>query len=387
MNSSRKIILGAHVFTPQQLEPESAVLIEDGIITRIGTVADATGWPDAQRVDARGLLLAPGFIELQINGAFGMDFTKEPQTIFQVASRLPCYGITRFLPTIITSPLECVQRAQAVLLSEMPDNFQGTIPMGLHLEGPFLNVERKGAHSPEFLLAPDLTLIRDWSLESGVRLVTLAPELSGATEMISALRQRGVLVSAGHSLATLQQAREGIQAGICCVTHLFNAMSPLTQFDPGLPGAVLADPNLCFGLIADGIHVHPTLVDLVWRLTGPGRMILVTDAMSALGMPMGRYHLGNQEVIVDETSARLPNGTLAGSILAPPTGLRNLMAFTGCSLVEALTCMTTTPAKLLGMEDEIGRIAEGLRADLVLLSPDLDVICTIVDGQFVFQRP
>jgi N-acetylglucosamine-6-phosphate deacetylase len=186
-------------------------------------------------------------------------------------------------------------------------------------------------------------------------------------------------------MATFQQAQEGFESGICCDTHLFNAMSPFTQFDPGLPGAVLSEPGLRFGLIADGIHVHPTTVNLIWRLTGVGRMILVTDAMAALGMPPGLYRLGDQDVVVDQTSARLHTGNLAGSILPHPDSLRNLIAFTGCSLSEALTCMTTTPARLLGMEEEIGRIEEGLRADLVLLTPDFDVVCTLVDGEIVFE--
>lgn len=385
MNSERKIILGAEIYSPQRHPSNSAVLIENGRIARIGSVTDITAWPDGQRIDAHGLLLVPGLIDLQINGAFGMDFTDKPEMIFAVAAQLPRFGVTRFLPTIITSPLERIQRAQEEILSDPPAGFRGAVPIGLHLEGPFLNPDRKGAHSPEYLYPPSVDIIGNWSPENGIRLVTLAPELPDARDVISALCRRGVLVSAGHSLATLEQACDSFQAGICCATHLFNAMSPLTQFDPGLPGAVLADPSLCFGLIADGIHVHPTLVHLVWKLTGTGRMILVTDAMSALGMPPGHYRLGKQEVIVDKTSARLHNGVLAGSILSHPIALRNLITFTDCSLAEALTCLTTTPAKLLGMENEIGGIAEGLRADLVLLTPDFDVISTLVEGEVVFE--
>ena len=385
MKPSRKLILGAQVYTPEQCLSEAAVLIEDGRITQVGTPVEATDWPPGQRIEADGLLLIPGLVDLQINGAFGMDFTAEPATIFPVAQRLPRYGVTRFLPTIVTSPLERIARAQAVLQSGPPEGFRGAIPIGLHVEGPFLNPGRKGAHRQEYLLPPSLEAYAKLSPESGVRLVTLAPELPGALEVITELSRRGIVVSAGHSLASLDQAREGFRAGIRYATHLFNAMSPLQQVDPGLPGAVLAEPGLCFGLIPDGIHVHPTLVDLVWRLSGAGRMTLVSDAIAALGMPPGRYWLGDLEVIVDETSARLPDGVLAGSILSHPAALRNLMAFTGCSLAEALTCLTTTPAKLLGMAGEIGQVAAGFRANLVLMKPDLEIVCTFVDGEIVFE--
>ncbi len=384
MKIDRKIIIGAQIFTPDRHPSASAVLIEYGRIAQIGTLSEAAAWPSGQRIDAEGLLLFPGFVELQINGAFGLDFTDNPATIFSVAAGLPRFGVTRFLPTIITSPLERISFGQDVIRAGPPQGFQGAIPIGLHLEGPFLNPERKGAHSPESLRPPSLDDVIEWSPETGVRLVTLAPELPGANEVITALTQRGVVVSAGHSLATTKQAREGFQAGIRCVTHLFNAMSPLNQFEPGLPGATLAEPGLQFGLIVDGIHVHPVLVELIWKLTGAGQMILVTDAMAALGMPPGSYQLGRQEVISDGTSARLQNGILAGSVLSHPTAIRNLVAFTGCSLSEALTCLTTTPAKLLGLERHIGRIAEGQLADFVLVTPDLEVVSTFVGGDIVF---
>lgn len=386
MSETRIMISGADIYTPDECIEGGSVLIENGRIAALSTQAEPGEWVVEVRIDARGLLLTPGLVELQINGAYGMDFTADPATIFPAAEKLPAFGVTSFLPTIITSPLERIEHAQAVLQAGPPEDFCGSIPLGLHVEGPFLNLERKGAHSPEFLRRPSPDLVANWSPESGVRLVTLAPEVPGALETIAALSQQGVVVSAGHSMATYAQAQAGFEAGIRYATHLFNAMSPLTQFDPGLPGAVLSRPDLAFGLIADGIHVHPALAALVWKLSGVGRLTLVSDAMAALGMPPGKYVLGKQEVIVDETSARLTNGVLAGSILTHTDALRNLMRYTGCSLSEALSCLTTTPAGLLGLDDELGRIAPGLRADLVLMTPDLQVVRTLVGGRQVFYK-
>ena len=212
----------------------------------------------------------------------------------------------------------------------------------------------------------------------------MAPEMPGALEVIAALASRGVLVSAGHSMATYDEAVAGFDAGARYGTHLFNAMPALGHRDPGLPGALLADDRMTVGFIADGVHTHRSIIKLVWRTLGPRRLNLVTDAMAALGMPPGSHLLGDYDVIVDATSGRLADGTLAGSILSLDQALRNLIDITGCSLAEALPTMTTTPAKLLGLDGERGRIAPGYTADLVLLSSDLRVQTTIASGEVVY---
>ncbi len=255
----------------------------------------------------------------------------------------------------------------------------------MHIEGPFLNLAKKGAHNPNYLRLPDLDAVRDWSPDTGVRLATLAPELPGALPMVEALSSRGVLVSAGHSTATYEQAVAGFDAGIRYGTHLFNAMPSLLHRDPGLPGALLTDERVTVGLIADGIHTHPAIVKLVWQVLGPRRLNLVTDAMAALGMPPGKHLLGDYVVTVDGETCRLADGTLAGSILSMDQALRNLLAFTGCTLEEALQTITTTPARAIGLERERGQVAPGFVADLVLLSPDLHVRGTIVDGELVYS--
>ncbi len=377
-------ISGATIFTPTEQLSGASLYVEGQTVRQVGDLPLDGG---VSNIDASGLFLVPGFVELQINGGFGHDFTAVPECIWDVGRDLPRFGVTRFLPTIVTSPPEIVARAQAVLQAGPPPGYRGAYPVGLHVEGPFLNPQRKGAHRQEHLRSPNLDFCRSFSPQEGVRLVTLAPELPGALEVVRQLSQRGIVVSASHSMATYEQSRQAFEAGVRYATHLFNTMPPVHQFEPGLVTAVLQDPDLCFGLIADGIHVHPALVDLIWKLSGPGRMTLVSDAMAALGQGPGKYRLGDQDkVIVDSVSARLPNGLLAGSILTQDAALRNLIAFTGCTMQDALTCLTSTPAALLGLENDFGRVAPGVQADFVLMTPMLEVVQTFVAGQSVYTR-
>ena len=379
-------IKNATVFAPHGTIGDGAVLTEDSRIVAVGRAADVACPDGAHVVDASGMLLAPGFIDLQFNGGFGYDFTADPTAIWQVAEGLTRYGVTAFLPTIITSPLEKIAAGQRVVTEGRPEGFRGATPLGLHVEGPFLNPKKKGAHNPAYLRLPDPDAVRDWSPETGIRLVTLAPELPGALELVETLSKHGVLVSAGHSMATFAEAMAGFDAGIRYGTHLFNAMPPLEHRAPGLPGALLTDDRPVVGFIADGVHTHAAVIKMVWRTLGSARLNLVTDAMAALGMGPGTHLLGDYEVFVDETSCRLANGTLAGSILSLDEALRNLIRFSGCSLEEALPTITTTPARAIGLDHERGRVAPGLVADLVLLSPDLRVRGTIVEGKIVYHN-
>jgi N-acetylglucosamine-6-phosphate deacetylase len=214
----------------------------------------------------------------------------------------------------------------------------------------------------------------------------LAPELPGALPVIAALVSRGVVVSEGHSMATYDEALAGFAAGAGYGTHLFNAMPTLRHRDPGLAGALLTTPGQTVGIIPDGVHTHPSIVALAFAAKGPARLNVVTDAMAALGMAPGTYMLGDQEVTVTEREARLPSGTLAGSVLAMDEALRRLIAFTGCAVGEALQTMTSTPADLLGLGSERGRLVAGAYADLVFLTPELAVAKTLVEGALVYAR-
>jgi len=377
---------GATLLTPDESIENAAVLVENALIAQVGQFAEVPPPAGADVIDATGLLLAPGYIELQINGAFGADFTADAHTIWNVAAQLPCYGITAFLPTIITSLPDNIAAARRVLAEERPLDFRGAEPLGLHLEGPFLNPHKKGAHNPNYLRTPDLTMTSDWSPANGIRLVTLAPELPGALDLVRQLASRGVVVSAGHSMATYHEANAGFEAGVRYGTHLFNAMSSLDHREPALPGALLSHPTTVVGVIPDGIHVHPALVKLIWQIKGRRGVNLVSDAMAALGMPPGTYWLNDFEVTVTERDARLANGALAGSILPLDQAVRNFIAYTGCSRTDALATVTSTPADLLGLGHQRGRVQEGQIADLVLLTPDLQVVTTIAAGTVVYRH-
>lgn len=360
-------------------EPVS-LLFADGRIVAIGPEADAGASPGARRIDASGLVAAPGFMDLQVNGAAGHDLTDDPGSMWKVGEALSAYGVTAFLPTIVTAPQGVVQEAQAVLRAGPPPGYQGAMPLGLHLEGPFLSPDWCGAHDRALLVDPDPARAADWSPEAGVRMVTLAPELSGGRALAQGLVARGVVVSIGHSSATYEQAREAFDAGASYVTHLFNAMPSVHHRAPGLIVAALEDPRVTVGMIPDGIHVGPPVVALAWRSVGPDRFSVVTDAIAALGQPPGRFRLGTIDVDVDETSARLADGRLAGSIVDMGAAVRNLVTFTGCTAAEAVGSVTSVPARLLGLGHERGALGVGCVADVTLLAPDMQIAGTIVGG-------
>jgi len=371
-----QLSLSGCVLLPEGTLHEATIIVEQGVIARVVPGLDSTA-----DVIAEGYI-APGLIDLQVNGAYGFDFSNDGRTVADVAKRLPETGVTSFLPTIITSPFDAYPR----LLRDMREasrSAQGARPLGVHLEGPYLHPSKKGAHNAAYLRAIDAEEIARWADDS-VRVVTLAPELPGALDAIKTLHTKGIVVSAGHSNATFDEAMAAFDAGVSWGTHLFNAMSLLGHREPGLPGALLSSPVPC-GLIADGVHVHPAMVKLAWSAKGVNGLTLVTDAMEAMGMPPGRYRLSDREVIVDETSARLADGTLAGSILTLDQAVRNVVQFAGCSVAEALTMATATPARVLNL-DRKGRIAPGCDADLAILDESLHVERTIVAGKSVYER-
>ncbi len=341
----------------------------------------------------------PGFIDLQINGAFGWDFTTEPESIWDVGRRLPRFGVTAFLPTIISSSDRSRARAYAALRAR-PDDYFGAKPLGLHLEGPLLAESKAGVH-PTAAIADGVSryghVVAEFVANADVvSMVTLAPELPGAVDAIERLTQSGIVVSLGHSDASQSEAVAAFDAGATAVTHVFNAMAPLHHREVGLVGAALDDPRVMIGLIADNRHVDPVAMRLIWRLVGPERIVLVTDAMAGLGAAPGRYLIGDKTIVCTD-EARAETGELAGSLLDLPTAGANLrQALSIAPQVPAASpqdllaqLLSRNQARLLagqlpGSHDVIGTAS---RQDFVVLDDAFRPMVTYIDGQECWRHP
>jgi N-acetylglucosamine-6-phosphate deacetylase len=329
-----------------------------------------------------GLLVVPGLVDLQVNGAAGVDLSSEPERLWDVAAHLPRHGVTRFLPTIVTTDGGIRERAIRALAAGAPaDGVARATPIGLHFEGPMLSPERCGAHPPEGLRPPSPGLVEGWTPERGIVMTTIAPELPGALEVIRLLSERGVVVSIGHTAATLEQVDAAVAAGARAVTHLYNAMPGLGHYEPGPVGAALSGGDLVCGVIVDGRHVHPRTVAATWRALGPDRFLAVSDTTAALDLPPGPARLGRHDVVVGDGDVRLASdsATLAGSAVGVDACIRNLVAFTGCTPEQAVGAATTVPARLFpGLADR--------SADVTLLDADLRVAATVVGGRVAYDR-
>jgi N-acetylglucosamine-6-phosphate deacetylase len=308
----------------------------------------------------------------------------DPAALDGMARRLLAHGVTSFLPTAVTAPLDELAAFAERVRAWLPDApADGAEPLGFNLEGPFLAEVRRGAHDPAFLQVPaDVPRDTLEPLLEGLRLTTIAPELAGATDLIRWLRERGVATSIGHSAATLDEARAGYDAGATSTTHLFNAMSGVDHRDPGVAVAALLDDAVFVELIADGIHVHPGLWPLITRLKPPDRLLLVSDAVALAGTGDGRGRIGSLDVeVVGDRVTLAGTSTLAGSVIALDTAVRNLVG-SGVALPAAVAAASRKPLTLLGIADR-GRIAVGQRADLVELDPDLAVRRVMRAGRWV----
>ncbi|HEX2404649.1 MAG TPA: N-acetylglucosamine-6-phosphate deacetylase [Acidimicrobiia bacterium] len=290
-----------------------------------------------------------GFLDIQINGGWGHDFTADPSSIWEVGEHLPETGVTAFLPTIVSAPYEDVDAAIEVITSGPPEGYAGAQPLGLHIEGPWISPGWKGAHNPDHLRSPDVGVARRWADSGAVRMLTLAPELDRAFEAAGILSDSGVVVSAGHSGADFETAADALAGAWTAVTHLFNQMSPFHHRSPGLVGAAFLSDRPC-GVIVDGIHSDPSAVRLAWDLLGPERFILVTDGMQATGLRPGRYQLGGQAVDVGAEGPRIWPDTLAGSTLTMDQAVGNLLDWTAAAEVEARASASLIPSRLLGLE-------------------------------------
>jgi N-acetylglucosamine-6-phosphate deacetylase len=360
------------------------VVIEDGRIAFISTRADGDLPGEARTRDFPGATLGPAYFDVHFHGAKGHDVMEAtPEALDAIGDFLASRGTASFLATTVTAPLDATLRSLsglAKLVSRPPAEGQAR-PLGIHLEGPFLSHTKRGVQPAEHLLAPDIATFDrlQEAAEGHLRLMTLAPELPGAVELAAHATSRGVRVSLGHSNATAEETRAAIAAGAVSATHTFNAMRPLDHREPGILGTVLTDDSLFAELICDGIHVAPEMVKLWWRAKGPERAILVTDAMSAAGMPDGTYRLGGFAVEVAGGRA-MARGVLAGSVLTLDRALANFIEFTGAPLEEALRLLTANPARMTGLGDQAGSLTVGQPASLVAVDRAGKLVGSVVNG-------
>ncbi|HEU4676635.1 MAG TPA: N-acetylglucosamine-6-phosphate deacetylase [Motilibacteraceae bacterium] len=381
------VLRGGQVLVEPGLLRTADVVLRGGRVDEVlpggSTGRTSTAGGTVRDVDVAGLTVVPGYLDLQVNGAHGVDLTRSPEDLPAVADALTRHGVTGFLPTLVSHPSGTVPRAVRALRLPLPPG--AARPLGWHVEGPFLAPARRGAHRLEHLRAPAADEAASWSPDGGVRMVTLAPELPEALDLVRVLAGRGVVVSLGHTEATADQVRAAVDAGARAVTHLFNAMPGLGHRTPGPVGAALADDRVVCGLIPDGLHVDPLVLGLAWRLLGPRRWLTVTDTTAALGCPPGPSRLGDAEIVVDATSVRLPDGTLAGSVLALDEAVVRLVRLVGVDPLDAVATVTAVPARLLGLPAR-DAVRPGLR-DLTLLDEGLRCAGTVVDGVLRLREP
>lgn len=385
-------IINAKIVTPEQVIEHGSISVDGTYISRVekGTFTAKT---NTNHIDAHGLTLVPGFIDLHVHGSAGADtMDATPEALQTMSSFFATRGVTRFLATTWTDTATNITAALKNIetfldLQTQQHEKTGAQLLGAHLEGPYLNPTKGGAQNNKLIRRVDQTEATAFLDKGVIRLVSLAPEFSENHWLISECKKRGIPVSAAHTAASYEEMRKAVDLGLTQTTHTFNAMTPLHHREPGTVGSALSIDNLHCELICDFIHVHPVVVNILYRCKGLEKIILITDAMRAAGMPAGEYPLTpDVNVQVDETGVHLPDGNLAGSNLTMDRALRNFMQATGTPIELAWRAASLNAAQALGVDQEFGSIEVGKRADFVLLNEQHEVQATIVDGQLVYSN-
>jgi len=383
----RQTFTAARLYTPIEEILNPLLVVEDGRIAEIAARSSVSASGHTSITDLGDVTIAPGYFDIHVHGGAGMDVMRTPPAeLPKFGAFLAKHGVTAYFPTTVAAPLDATysaleQLAGAIEAAEKSDAVQAR-PLGIHLEGPFLSHKRRGVHPPEYLVEPTVAIFdRMWQAARGhVTMLTIAPEIPGAMEVIAEAAKRKVCVSIGHSDAELPSAKAAVKAGARHATHTFNAMRPLDHREPGIIGEVLSDDAITADLIADGIHVAPEVVKIFLQAKGRERAVLITDAMSATGMPEGQYQLGPILVDVKDGKATCGN-SLAGSVLTMDRAVRNIVKFSsGWTLKDAVRAATLNAAHAV-RDTHHGKLAPGEAADFVVLSPGGDVIQTFVGGR------
>lgn len=375
----RLIIKNGIIYTPYQIKKDFWIIIDEGKICDV--VPKRSKPPQGTSIiDAKGGIIAPGFIDIHIQGAGGYDVLDGTKSALKMISEvLPRFGTTSYLATTVFKDNDISHIKNIVDFK----NLNGAELLGIHLEGPFVNPNKKGmirTNGIRNCSAKGLNHILK-ETKNRLKIMTIAPELDGALDLIKRLKAKGVIASFGHSDATYEQAQAGISAGIRHVTHICNAMRPIHHRDPGPLIALLMNEQISVQLIADGIHIHPAVLKFIVRVKGVDNILLITDGMSSLGMPDGRYMYDGWEYVSKAGICRYEDGTLIGTSLPLNKLLRRMFEFTGISVLEALKMVTSNPAKLLGISSVKGSIEKGKDADIVIMDKNFNVKSTIIKGK------
>ena len=386
----RTAFTASRLYTPTEEIENPLLVVEDELISELFSRSTKELPDNTSLIDFGQAVLAPGFVDIHMHGGAGLDVMRASASELPRLGRfLATHGVTGYFPTTVAAPLDATCAALGRLADAIEaadratdgDSVQAR-PLGIHLEGPFLSHKRRGVHPPENLVIPTVEIFdRFWQAARGhVRMLTIAPEIPGAMEVIAAAAQRNVCVSIGHSDAEMPVALDAVKAGARHATHTFNAMRPLDHRDPGIIGEVLTDSRLSADIIADGIHVAPAVVKLFLEAKGHDRAVLITDAISATGMPDGRYELGPIQVDVKDGRCTA-NGSLAGSVLTMDRAVRNVTEFSNWSLRDAVRAATLNPAQAVGFARHHGVLARGAFADFNVLNSAGEVLKTVTRGR------
>lgn len=380
------LLLNVTIVNHDQVPFVGDVLIENGRIKKVGHVFTVV----ADRVidgKGKGWILFPGYIDVHIHGSFGHDvMDAAEEALHQLGRSLVQEGVTGFLATTMTQSCFAIEKTLATI-ARFTSGIDEAELLGVHLEGPYISARRAGAQPIQYIRQPSILEFNRWQNLSGGRIkqITVAPEVKGGFDFVEALSKEEIIVSIGHSDATMEEVAKAVKVGVKQATHLFNQMRPFHHREPGVVGSVLIEKHVKVELIVDFVHSHPKAVELVYRLKGASGIILVTDAMRAKGLSYGAYELGGQTVSVTQKGAHLPDGTLAGSVLTMAIAVKNMQAVTNCSLQELVAMSSTNAAKQLNLKNK-GYIAEGFDADLVVVDQQLTVQKTICRGKVVFEH-
>jgi N-acetylglucosamine-6-phosphate deacetylase len=374
-----KIIKNAKIVFPENIV-EGSIIFSD----KIKDIKARFENFNAKEIDAEGMYLTPGFIDIHIHGAGGHDTMDDnPQSVNEISKCIIKNGVTSFLPTTTTMPSDDIKRALDKIKKAVKNGTEGARVLGANVEGPFINEQYKGAQNADYIQKPQLEIIKNYF--NIIKLITLAPEIEGSEKLIKKLKKSGIIISAGHSGATYEIIMEAKNWGITHITHLFNAMTGLHHRKPGIVGAALENDLNC-ELIADFIHVHPAVLKIVLKTKKLCELVLITDQIKAGSIGDGIYDLGNQKVIVKNGEARLEDGTLAGSVLTLDQAVRNIDSLKVLTLPQIISLVTRNPATILGLAHQVGSISIGNRADLVLIDRDLNVKKVFKDGLEVISN-